>query len=87
MKEGPERTEAMKTLRKAAAAQGLAGAQRVFVGRTANDEAVVSLADAKGRPRIVMSVGAADVATLQFLDEDGKVIFSFPDDSAGRRNK
>jgi hypothetical protein len=86
MKEGPERTEALKKLREAAAAQGLGGAQRVFVGRTVKDEAVVSLADAKGRPRIVMSVDAADAATLKFLDEDGKVIFCLPDDSAGRPN-
>jgi len=87
MKEGPERTEAMKKLRENAAAQGLGGAQRVFVGRTAKNEAVVSLADAKGKPRIVMSVDAANVATLQFLDENGKVIFSVPDNSAGGRIK
>jgi len=67
MKEGPERTEAMKKLREAAAAQGLGGAQRVFVGRTEKNEAVISLADAKGKPRIVMSVDAADAAKLQFL--------------------
>lgn len=87
MKEGPERTEAMKKLREAAAAQGLGGAQRVFVGRTEKNESMVSLADAKGKQRIVMSVDAANVATLRFLDEDGKVIFSFPDDSARERNK
>lgn len=87
MKEGPERTEAMKKLREAAAAQGLGGAQRVFVGRTEKNESMVSLADAKGKQRIVMSVDAANVATLRFLDEDGKVIFSLPDDSARERNK
>jgi hypothetical protein len=86
MKEGAERTEAIKRLRETAAAQGLGGAQRVFVGRTAKNEAVVSLADAKGRPRIVISVDPADVAKLQFLDEEGKVISSFPDDSAGEKN-
>jgi hypothetical protein len=78
MKEGPERTEAMKKLREAAAAQGLGGAQRVFVGRTEKNEAVVSLADAKGKPRILLSVDAADAARLQFLDADGKVLFSLP---------
>jgi hypothetical protein len=87
MEEGPERTEAMKKLREAAAAQGLGGAQRVFVGRTEKNEAVISLADAKGKPRIVMSVDAADAAKLQFLDGEGKVLFSFPDDSAAGRNK
>ena len=87
MKEGPARTEAMKKLRETAAAQGLGGAQRIFVGRTAKNEAVVSLADAKGKPRIVMSVDAAEAAKLQFLDENGKVVFSFPDDSTEGRNK
>jgi len=84
MKEGPERTEAMKKLREAAAAQGLGGAQRVFVGRTEKNEAVVSLADAKGKPRILLSVDAADAARLQFLDADGKVLFSLPEDPAAK---
>ncbi|OGD11364.1 MAG: hypothetical protein A2Y86_05660 [Candidatus Aminicenantes bacterium RBG_13_62_12] len=85
MKEGPERTEAMKKLREAAAAQGLGGAQRVFVGRTEKNEAVVSLADAKGKPRILLSVDAADAARLQFLDADGKVLFSLPEDPAAKK--
>jgi hypothetical protein len=34
-----------------------------------------------------MSVDAVNAATLQFMDEDGKVVFSFPDDRAGGRNK
>jgi hypothetical protein len=79
MKEGPEQAEAMKKLREEAAASGLGGAQRVFVGRTEKSEAVVSLADAKGKPRILISVDAAEVATLKFLDKDGKVIFSLPE--------
>lgn len=82
MKEGPERTEAIKKIREAAAAEGLGGAQRVFVGRTEKNEAVVSLADAKSKPRIVLSVDAADIAKIQFLDENGKVIFSLPDNPA-----
>jgi hypothetical protein len=85
MKEGPERTEAMKKLREAAAAQGLGGAQRVFVGRTEKNEAVVSLADAKGKPRILLSVDAAETATLQFLDKDGKVLFRLPDQHEGKK--
>jgi hypothetical protein len=79
MKEGPERTEAMKKLREAAAAEGLGGAQRVFVGRTEKNESVVSLADTKGRPRILLSVDAAETASLKFLDENGTVILSLPD--------
>jgi len=85
MKDGPERTEAMKKLREAAAAQGLGGAQRVFVGRTEKNEAVVSLADAKGKPRVLISVDAADTARLQFLDADGRVLFSLPEDPAAKK--
>jgi len=87
MKEGPERTEAMKKLREAAAAQGLGGAQRVFVGRTEKNEAMVSLADAEGKPRILISVDAADGATLRFLDGDGKVVFSLPEGRLGEKSK
>lgn len=85
MKEGPERTGAMKMLRESAAAQGLGGAQRIFVGRTERNEAVVSLADAKGQPRILISVDASDTARLQFLDADGKVLFRLPEDAAARK--
>ena len=78
MKDGPDKTDAMKKLREKAAATGMGGAQRVFVGRTTKDEAVVSLADTKGKPRILMSVDGANVATLQFLDENGKTVYSLP---------
>lgn len=78
MKDGPEKAEAIRTAREKAAAGGLVGAQRVFVGRTTKNEAAVMLADTNGKPRIVMSVAGANAGTLQFLDENGKVISSFP---------
>ena len=87
MKEGPERTEALKKLRETAATQGLGGAQRVFVGRTERNDAVVSLADARGKPRLVMSVDADGAATLRFLDENGKAIFRLPENTTGGRKE
>jgi hypothetical protein len=78
MKDGPEKADAMKKLRQQAAANGMGGAQRVFVGRTTKNEAAVILADPKGKPRILMSVDTNSVATLQFLDESGKVVYSLP---------
>ncbi len=78
MKDGPEKTEAMKKLREKAAASGMGGAERVFVGRTTKDEAKVSLADAKGKPRILMSVDGTGAPSLQFLDENGKIIERLP---------
>jgi hypothetical protein len=53
----------------------------VFVGRGPKNEAVVSLADTKGKPRILMSVDGANVPSIQFLDENGKVVYKLPADS------
>src|SRR5207245_754899 len=78
-KDGPEKTEAMKRLREKARESGLAGAERVFVGRTMKGEAMVSLADANGKPRLVLSVDSANLARVEFLDENGKVVHSFPE--------
>jgi hypothetical protein len=54
--------------------------ERVFVGRTKKDEAAVLLNDRKGRPRIRMAVDSSNAATLQFLDENGKVVYHLPND-------
>lgn len=81
MKDGPEKTEALKKVRERAVADGLAGVQRVFVGRTPQNDAVVYLMDTKGKPRIKMSVDGANAASLQFLDENGKTVFSLPESS------
>src|SRR5262249_27059537 len=78
MKDGPEKAEALKRIREKAASEGLAGIQRVFVGRTPQNDAVILLMDTKGKPRIRMSVDGANAASLQFLDEDGKTILSLP---------
>ncbi len=48
--------------------------RRVWVGRGEDDSAVVSLADAKGRKRIVMQVNADGAASLNFLDAEGHVV-------------
>jgi hypothetical protein len=34
----------------------------------------VSLADANGKPRLVMAVGADGTASIEFLDANGKVM-------------
>ncbi len=78
MPSGPQKDEAMKKLR-GRAASVMGGAQRVFVGRTRQNEAMVSLMDAKGRPRLLISVDASNVPSLQFLDENGKVILRIPE--------
>jgi hypothetical protein len=82
MPDGPEKTAAMKKLREEGAAQGMAGINRVFVGRGPKNEATVTLSDTKGKPRIIMSVDGSDVASLQFLDDKGKTVYTLPTKAA-----
>ncbi|MGI9068451.1 MAG: hypothetical protein ACR2HX_18860 [Pyrinomonadaceae bacterium] len=81
MKEGTEKTAAMQKLREMAGG----AAERVMVGRDREQAAVVRLSDAKGKPRIKLSVDVAGLPKLEFLDETGKVTFSLPQD--GRADK
>ena len=54
------------------------GPRRVFVGKNTEKAATVSLADANGKPRLVMTVGADGTASIDFLDADGKTIQRIP---------
>ena len=72
--EGPQRDEAVKAVR----AKAQPGPRRVFVGKNGDKEATVSLADATGKPRLVMTVGADGAASIDFLDADGKTIQRIP---------
>ena len=83
MEEGPEREKALVELQEAeaeAAAKGDLGVTRVFLGRNRAGEAILSLADRKGRERIRVVVGADDVPKLEFLDERGEVVYRLPPD-------
>lgn len=57
-------------------ADGTFGRQRLYVGKTRDREAAVMLSDAMGRPRMVMKVTPAGAASIDFLDEGGKVVQS-----------
>jgi hypothetical protein len=76
MPNGPEKTRRMATVRDSAAKLGLAGAQRVFVGKQTDKTATVILADAKSRPRLRLVVDSAGAARIEFLDDGGKVVRS-----------
>ena len=54
-------------------------AQRLYAGRDAAKNAVVNLSDALGRIRLRMRVDSLGRASLDFLDEGGRVTFSVPD--------
>ena len=49
------------------------GTDRAFFGRAWNEDSTVVLRDGEGRKRLVMRVGAAGDAEIQFLDEEGEV--------------
>src|SRR5262249_25132847 len=55
-----------------------AGPQRVFVGKNRDRASIVTLSDAAGKPRLTLKVEAAGVASIEFLDAQGKVTERFP---------
>ena len=75
MSDGPQKEAALKELQ---SLPGAGGAQRVAVGRDRNNNAAITLADAKGKPRLKLSVDAAGASKLEFMDEAGKVTYSLP---------
>lgn len=81
MKDGPEKTAAMKTIIQQHPAEAGRLTRRVFVGRTLHDEAAVVLNDRNGKARIRMAVDSTGSASLQFLDDSGKVVSSLPNAS------
>jgi hypothetical protein len=82
MSDGPEKTAALQALREM---PGASAAERVMVGRDREQAAVVRLSDAKGKPRLKISVDAAGVPKLEFLDENGKVTYSLPQSSSDKK--
>jgi hypothetical protein len=73
MPDGPEKAEAVKKLEQAGGS-----ATRVVVGKSDTKAAIVMLADAKGRPRIRLTVEASGDPRLEFLDENGKLTHRLP---------
>ena len=52
--------------------------KRVYLGRSEDRSASLLLKDTHGRDRIVLKVSADGTPSLQFLDEQGKVIGQLP---------
>lgn len=53
-------------------------AKRFFAGKELEDS-VMKLADKQGRPRLVLKVDGAGTASVEFLDEAGKVVRRIPE--------
>jgi hypothetical protein len=56
------------------------GPRRVFVGKTADKAATVSLSDGDGKPRLTLVVDATGNPRIEFLDQQGKVVARVPQD-------
>jgi hypothetical protein len=78
MPEGPARTEALRKWGEPRNGQPLF-AQRVYVGRDVSKSALVNLSDRAGKPRLRLVVDSLGRASLDFLDESGRVTYSLPD--------
>ena len=55
-----------------------AGVQRVMVGKTPDQTAMVMLADPQGRPRLRLRVDSTGAGRMELLDGDGQVTYSVP---------
>ena len=69
-----QRDDAAKAVR----AKAPPGPVRLFAGKTSDKAAQVGLADANGKPRLVLKVEADGAASIEFLDADGKVTQRIP---------
>lgn len=59
---------------------------RLFIGKSRDDDAsVLRMSDIKGKTRIEMSVEPNGNPKLNFLDENGKVIYSLPEDAKSKQ--
>ena len=82
MPNGEEKTQAMQKLREAAS---LGAAQRVFVGKTREKAAALTLSDPQGRARLLLMVDAQGTAKLEFLDEKGAVVQRLVPETGGEK--
>jgi hypothetical protein len=55
------------------------GPRRIFVGKSADRSATVSLSDAEGRPRLRLTVEANGNPRIELLDEAGNVVTRIPE--------
>jgi hypothetical protein len=63
---------------RAVRASAPAAPRRLFVGKTADRSAGVTIADAQGKTRLTIKVDADGKAAIEFLDAEGKVIQRLP---------
>ena len=72
-----ERQKASREFRES----GAATVSRMVIGKSKDKASVIMMNDGKGKPRIKISVANDGTPKLDFLDENGKVIYSLPQDA------
>ena len=45
------------------------------------------MSDTKGKPRVLMMVAADGTHKLNFLDEEGEIIYSIPEENKAGKNR
>lgn len=78
MPDGPAKQNALREFQQAAQRGDFGGQSRVFVGKNEKGVSELTLADAQGKPRIELTVTPEGNSRLDFLDKDGKVLYSLP---------
>ncbi|WP_274364454.1 hypothetical protein [Paenibacillus thermotolerans] len=54
------------------------GKERLYMGRGQNGDYAVTLCDSKGTERIRMVIDSNDVPRMEFLNENGEVVYKLP---------
>ncbi len=75
------RNKAWKKMRE----NGKAFVNRLFIGKAWNKKSLIQMSDAKGNMRLELSVEPTGNPKLNFLDENGKVIYSLPKDAKDKK--
>jgi hypothetical protein len=74
---GEERAKRERQMQEARG-RGDFGTQRLFVG-SMDRMAIVRLKDTAGRDRIRISVDSSNTPKIEFLDEEGEVVYAIPE--------
>jgi hypothetical protein len=77
MPDGPAKTEALRQLTQPVNGVPLS-APRVFIGRDVTKGAALILSDRLGKPRMRLRVDSLGAASLEFVDENGRVTSRLP---------
>ncbi len=64
---------------------GAATVSRLAIGKSRDKTSLIMLNDGKGKPRMKISVAVDGTPKLDFLDENGKVFYSLPEDAKAKK--